>query len=83
MLENLATPLATFKSWQSLVALFVALYIVYGACIGIYRLFLSPIAHFPGPKLAAATGWVEIWYDVFLGGQFTLKIEKWHHKYGR
>ena len=36
----------------ALVAL--ALYTIYGA---IWRLYLSPIAHIPGPKLAALTRW--------------------------
>jgi hypothetical protein len=32
----------------------LVLYTIYGA---IYRLYLSPIAGFPGPKLAALTLW--------------------------
>ena len=48
----------------------------------LYRLYLSPIAKFPGSKLTAATGWYETYLDVFEGGQFTFKIEKWHKQYG-
>lgn len=36
----------------------VILYTVYGA---IYRLYLSPVAKFPGPKLAALTFWYEFY----------------------
>lgn len=38
----------------TLVLIFVTLYTVYGA---IYRLFLSPLSKFPGPKIAALTSW--------------------------
>jgi hypothetical protein len=56
--------------------------VAYAVLLGIYRLYLSPLSHFPGPKLAALTGWYEVWYDVVIGGQFTFQIEKWHQKYG-
>lgn len=55
------------------------LYIIYGA---IYRLFLTPIAHIPGPWFAKLTFWNEFYYDVFLGGQYTFKIRDYHRKYG-
>lgn len=49
-----------------------------------YRLFFSPLAGFPGSKLAAATGWYETYYQLLKrgGGQFTFKIAEWHKKYG-
>lgn len=37
----------------------VALLFLYRALVIIYRLFLSPLAKLPGPKLAAATWWYE------------------------
>lgn len=49
----------------------------------IYRLFLSPIANIPGPKLTAATGWYETYHDVYKGGKFIFKIEEWHQQYGQ
>lgn len=58
-------------------------FLIYLLCLGIYRLFLSPIAHFPGSKLTAITGWYETYLDVYKGGQFTFQIEKWHQRYGR
>lgn len=58
------------------------LYLLYEVLAVLYRLFLSPIAKFPGSKLTAATSWVETYYDVFKGGQFTHQIEIWHRQYG-
>lgn len=48
----------------------------------LYRLYFSPTAHFPGPKLAALTQWYEVYYDVYLNGQFTLHVKELHKKYG-
>lgn len=58
-------------------------YVVYVIGLVVYRLFFSPLAHFPGSKLAAATGWYETYLDVFQGGQFIFQLEKWHQQYGR
>ncbi|KAJ4352422.1 uncharacterized protein N0V89_007770 [Didymosphaeria variabile] len=41
-----------------------AIFIVYSACLIIYRLYFSPLAQFPGPKLVAATAWYETFIDV-------------------
>lgn len=49
--------------------------LIYLLSLGIYRLFLSPIAHFPGSKITAVTGWYEIYLDVYKGGQFTFQVE--------
>ncbi|KAL9078820.1 MAG: hypothetical protein Q9157_002261 [Trypethelium eluteriae] len=48
----------------------------------VYRLVLSPIAGFPGPKLAALSFWYEFYYDVIEGGRYTWKIRELHDKYG-
>ncbi|KAJ5046317.1 uncharacterized protein L3040_003564 [Drepanopeziza brunnea f. sp. 'multigermtubi'] len=48
----------------------------------IYRLYFSPIAKFPGPKLAAVSFWYEYYWDVILGGQYTFQIGRLHQKYG-
>lgn len=66
---------------QSLLLLIFAasLYLVTGA---IYHLYFSPIARFPGPKVAALTFWYEFYYDVICRGRYTWKIEELHRKYG-
>ncbi len=46
------------------------------------RLFLSPLAHIPGPKLAALTSWYEFYYDVVKPGRFVWKIKDLHAEYG-
>ena len=48
----------------------------------IYRLYFSPLAKFPGPKLAASTLWYEFYYDVVKRGRYTWKIADLHRRYG-
>ncbi|KAI3326694.1 cytochrome P450 family protein [Xylariaceae sp. AK1471] len=55
---------------------------LYVLVLVIYRLFFSPIAGFPGPKLAAVTSWYELYHDVIKKGTYLFQIEKMHEDYG-
>lgn len=59
----------------------VALIFFYRALLIIYRLFLSPLAKFPGPKLAAATSWYEAFFDL-RSKNFPDILSDLHDKYG-
>jgi len=61
----------------------VCCFLLYGVGLSIYRLVFSPLAKFPGPKLAAATSWYEFYYNVIKGGQFTFHLQSLHDKYGK
>ncbi|KAI9711590.1 MAG: hypothetical protein M1820_002155 [Bogoriella megaspora] len=50
--------------------------------VALYRLFIHPLAKFPGPKLAALTTWYEGYYDVIRRGRYIFQIGKLHDKYG-
>ncbi|KAK2768340.1 hypothetical protein FQN54_000194 [Arachnomyces sp. PD_36] len=63
----------------ALTGAFIFIYVVGGV---LYRLYLSPLAKFPGPKLAGATLWYEFYYDNICKGQYTFKIKELHEKYG-
>ncbi len=56
--------------------------IVYIVLIAVNRLYFSPLAKFPRPKLAALTFWYETYYDVLKGGCYVWKITELHEKYG-
>lgn len=58
------------------------LFLIYFASLVIYRLYWSPLAKIPGPKLAAATFWYEFYYDVIRRGRYTWKIGELHEEYG-
>jgi cytochrome P450 len=58
------------------------LLLIYLIGLGVYRLYWSPLAAYPGPKLAVLSNWYEFYYDVILQGQFTSKIQKLHKQYG-
>ncbi|EKG13727.1 Cytochrome P450 [Macrophomina phaseolina MS6] len=57
--------------------------LLYFFCLATYRLYLSPVAGFPGPRLAALTRFYEYYYDGVKGGQFVWKVKDLHQKYGR
>ncbi|KAH8810857.1 cytochrome P450 [Xylogone sp. PMI_703] len=56
--------------------------LLYGAGVAIYNLYFSPIAKFPGPKIAAVSFWYEFYYDVLLGGKYIFKIKQMHDQFG-
>ena len=57
-------------------------YFTYLCIKGFYRLTLHPLARFPGPKLAAATRWYEVYWEILQGGRFSQHIENLHQQYG-
>lgn len=63
----------------STLAIFIVLSI---AAIFFYRLTWHPLARFPGPKLAAVSGWYETYYDCLLLGKFSEHINRLHQEYG-
>jgi hypothetical protein len=74
--------LYSFLDIKSFTAIAGVACLFYVVCGSIYRLYLSPIAKFPGPKLAALTYWYEFYYDVIKRGMYIWEIEKMHQKYG-
>ena len=66
----------------SSVLLAIVLQVAYTA---VYRLYLSPLAKFPGPGLAALTSWYEFFYDIVKdgGGMYIWKVRDMHQKYGK
>lgn len=70
--------LYSLLSVQSIVATIVLYYVT----LALYRLYLHPLARFPGPKLAAVTRLYEGYYDLYQRGQYTFKIAELHKQYG-
>ncbi|KAI9865656.1 MAG: hypothetical protein M1813_002114 [Trichoglossum hirsutum] len=48
----------------------------------VYRLYLHPLAHVPGPKLAAITNLYGLYFSVVGGSRFYIQIQKLHEEYG-
>ena len=59
-----------------------AIFLSYALITIVHRLYFSPLANFPGPKIAAVTGWYEFYFDIVKRGKYIYKIEKMHHRYG-
>ena len=78
--RSLAPALDTLSRPLYLVSFLLAIYNLFRI---IHRLYLSPVAKFPGPRLAAATFWYEFYYDVIKRGRYTWKIAELHKQYGR
>lgn len=61
----------------------LTLYVAYGLSLAVYRLYLSPLSKYPGPKLTAITLWYEFYYDVIKRGRFSWEIRRMHEIYGK
>ena len=58
-------------------------WIIYQFVKVVYNLFFHPLSHIPGPKLAAASYFLEFYYDVIKSGSYTKRIWQMHEQYGR
>ncbi len=66
----------------SVLGLGVAASILWAILLVVYRLYVSPLAKFPGSKLAVSTMWYEFYYQAVKGGQYPWVIQKMHEEYG-
>lgn len=60
-------------------------FILYNVLLVVYRLRFHPLARFPGPKIAAVTGWWECVQDLFggpQGGDYINQVDHMHEQYG-
>ena len=55
---------------------------LYLISLAVYRLYLHPLARFPGPKIAALTVFYEFYFDGIKRGRYTFEIQRMHEKYG-
>ncbi|KAK8015085.1 cytochrome P450 [Apiospora arundinis] len=54
----------------------------YVICSVMYRLYFSALSKFPGPKIAAASGWYRFYYDYWCRGQYVFIVKEMHQIYG-
>ncbi|KAK6206499.1 hypothetical protein LQW54_007681 [Pestalotiopsis sp. IQ-011] len=80
-LEALVAMPVVGGSIGSLAGALIALLVVYRALVVVYRLLFSPLAKFPGPKLAAATSWYEAFFDL-RSQNFPDVLSDLHDSYG-
>ena len=61
------------------------IFIIFNLCnilFIIQRLFFHPLSAFPGPRLAAATTFYKMYFEVIKGGELLGKIHQLHVLYG-
>ena len=77
--------LTAVSPWTLATALFTNLLLLFIALlfITVKRLYFHPLSKVPGPKIAAATGWYEFYYDCIVGGAYSRKLRGFHENYGK
>lgn len=78
----MAAVLANLIATAGLVPVLAAALVAYVVSLAVYRLYLHPLAKFPGPRLAAVTSWYEGYYEVVKVGQYSRQISNLHDQYG-
>jgi hypothetical protein len=58
-------------------------FIAYRIGLVIYRLYFHPLAHFPGPKFAAATTLYRAYWQVWQDGEHVAQFTRLHEQYGK
>jgi hypothetical protein len=48
----------------------------------IYNVYLHPLSHIPGSKIATCSFLFKFYHDVVRGGMYMWEIEKMHQEYG-
>ena len=82
MIDHLVPQWVLQLGYVQLATWALAAWFTYAAYLVIYRLCLSPLARFPGPRIAAVTHYYEFYYNCWLQGKYIYKIEELHEKYG-
>lgn len=70
-------------STSRLLASFVTLAVVRVVYTIFHRLYFHPLAHIPGPKLAALTFLYQTYFSLVNGSRFYAQIGKLHEIYGK
>lgn len=79
--QGLLHSVSDVSSSQALIT-FALVLAAYTIILAFYRLYLSPLARFPGPRLAALTFWYEYYFDVHKQGRFIFHVQDLHRQYG-
>ena len=61
----------------------VVLSLLLAVAEAVRRVYFHPLAHIPGPRLAAITWWYEFYFDVIQPSIFVFKIQELHKQYGK
>lgn len=80
--QALRTPVNTYTIVVNSIAILGTLFLTYSAFLLIYRLYFSPLAHFPGSKLVAVTPWYETLVDITRNNFHVILLEM-HAKHGQ
>lgn len=81
----LPTDIAAMKAltlWDFLIVFLLTAIPAYTVFLVFYRMYLSPLAAFPGPFLAKTTHWYEFYHNFIRTGKYFEKIRDMHEKYG-
>ena len=77
--SSLVSIITTVMSFMSLIFI---LSIISALALVFYRLYLHPLCHIPGPRLAALTTLYGAYHDIVLRGTFVKHLHKLHTVYG-
>ncbi|KIK65683.1 hypothetical protein GYMLUDRAFT_159069 [Collybiopsis luxurians FD-317 M1] len=64
-----------------MIILLASLSFCYLAVLVLYRVFFHPLHKYPGPIVAAITGWYEVYYNIVQNGGLVSEIERLHKLY--